>query len=58
MLGFQLKMYVDDEKRPAETIEAGKRYIWANVMHGSVGMMFQLKQSFEDDLEVSVLDGY
>ncbi len=51
-------MYVDDEKRPAEMIEAGKRYIWANVMHGSVGMMFQLKQSFEDDLEVSVLDGY
>ena len=54
VLGFKLKMCVDDEKRPAETIEAGKHYIWANVMHGSVGMMFQQKQSFEDDLGVSV----
>lgn len=54
VLGFKLKMCVDDEKRPTETIEADKRYIWANVMHGSVGMMFQQKQSFEDDLKVSV----
>ena len=54
VLGFKLKMCVDDEKRPAETIEADKRYIWANVMNGSVGMMFQQKQSFEDDLGVLV----
>ena len=54
VLGFQLKMCVDDKKRPAEMIEADKRYIWANVMHGSVGMMFQKQQSFEDDLKVSV----
>ena len=54
VLGFKLKMCVDDEKHPTETIEADKHYIWANVMHGSVGMMFQQKQRFEDDLRLSV----
>jgi len=54
VLGFRLKMCVDESRQPGDTIAVSKHYIWANVMHGSVGMMFQQKQSFEDDLNVSV----
>ena len=41
ILGFELKMCVDKEKRPADTLQENETYIWANVMHGSVGVMFQ-----------------
>jgi len=56
VLGFTLKMCVDEEKQPFNTIEETKSYLWANVMHGDVGVMFQQKRSFEDDLGVSVDD--
>ena len=54
VLGFTLKMCVDENRNPGDTMEKGKRYLWANVMCGSVGMMFQQKQNFEADLGVQV----
>ncbi len=55
VLGFELRMIVDAEKAHiGDALKEDLTYIWANVMHGDVGVMFQQKQSFEEDLGVSV----
>ena len=56
ILGFTIKMCVDEHKRPTDTLQENTTYLWANVMHGSVGMMFQLKQNFEADLSMNIED--
>ena len=51
VLGFQLAMAVSEDKsHVGQEIIEGKSYIWANVMFGEVGFMFQRKDSFEADI--------
>ena len=51
VLGFQLAMAVSEDKsHVGQEIIEGKSYIWANVMFGDVGFMFQRKDSFEADI--------
>ena len=54
ILGFELKMCVDEHKRPADTLQVDVTYVWANVMHGTVGVMFQQKENFGEDIGVDV----
>ena len=54
-LGFTLRMIVDDEKKAmGDTLQEGIHYVWANVMHGDVGVMFQSRESFEADIGVEL----
>ena len=49
--GFKLIMAVSDDKSAiGDTLEEGKEYVWANVMHGDVGLMFQREDSFKEDI--------
>ena len=51
VLGFQLAMAVSEDKsHVGQEIIEGKSYIWANVMFGDIGFMFQRKDSFEVDI--------
>ena len=49
--GFNLVMAVSKDKSSigAELVE-GKEYMWANVMHGDVGFMFQSLDSIKEDV--------
>ena len=53
ILGFEIKMCVDtDKKAIGNILKEGVNYVWANVMHGDVGIMFQQKINFESDLGI------
>jgi len=54
VLGFELKMCVDENRQPADTLPENMACVWANVMHGNVGVMFQQKESFGEDIGVEV----
>jgi len=50
-LGFKLVMAVNDDKSAmGDELVEGKEYIWANVMCGDVGFMFQKEDSFVADI--------
>jgi len=53
--GFKLVMAVSEDKSAigGELVE-GKEYVWANVMCGDVGFMFQREDSFREDMGVSL----
>ena len=49
--GFNLAMVVSDDKSSVgDRLEEGKTYVWANVMHGEVGLMFQSVESMREDV--------
>ncbi len=49
--GFKLAMAVDeDESFVNDKLVDAKEYIWANVMNGEVGIMFQRVDSFKEDV--------
>jgi len=49
--GFKLVMAVSEDKSSiGDELVDGKEYIWANVMNGDVGFMFQKEDSFIDDI--------
>ncbi len=49
--GFTLVMAVNDDKSAiGDTLVEGKEYVWANVMNGNVGFMFQKEDSFVVDI--------
>jgi len=50
-LGFKLVMAVNDDKSAmGDELVEGKEYVWANVMSGDVGFMFQKEDSFVVDI--------
>jgi len=49
--GFSLAMAVSDDRSSiGDTLEEDKTYVWANVMHGEVGLMFQSVESLREDV--------
>ncbi len=49
--GFVLKMAVSEDKSAVgDTLVEGKEYVWANIMNGDVGFMFQREDSLKEDV--------
>ena len=49
--GFTLAMAVSEDKSSVgDTLVEGKEYIWANVMQGDVGFMFQRIDTLKEDV--------
>ncbi len=49
--GFTLAMAVSEDKSSiGQVLDETKQYIWANVMHGEIGLMFQTQQSIQEDV--------
>jgi len=49
--GFSIAMAVSDDKSSVgDKLEEDKTYVWANVMHGEVGLMFQSEESIKEDI--------
>jgi uncharacterized glyoxalase superfamily protein PhnB len=49
--GFEIFMAVDAEKSAiGKELVEGKTYVWANVMHGDVGLMFQAVDAIQEDV--------
>jgi len=49
--GFKLLMAVSEDKSAiGDELVDGKEYIWANVMSGDVGFMFQREDNLQEDL--------
>jgi len=49
--GFSLAMAVSDDRSSiGDTLEEDKTYVWANIMHGEVGLMFQSVESLREDV--------
>ena len=49
--GFEIAMAVsEDRSSVGQRLEADKPYMWANVMHGEVGLMFQSVKSIREDV--------
>jgi uncharacterized glyoxalase superfamily protein PhnB len=49
--GFTIVMAVSEDKSSVgDTLVEGKAYVWANIMHGDVGFMFQRTDTFKDDV--------
>lgn len=49
--GFEIAMVVSDDKSSiGDKVEEGKSYVWANLMHGEVGLMLQQIGSIKEDV--------
>ena len=49
--GFTIAMAVSEDRSSiGQVIDENKRYVWANVMHGDIGLMFQTKQTLQEDV--------
>ncbi len=49
--GFEIMMVVSDDKSSiGDKLEERKTYIWANLMHGEVGLMLQQAESIKEDV--------
>ena len=49
--GFKIAMVVSDDKSSmGQLLEEGKTYVWANIMSGDVGLMFQSVESMQEDV--------
>jgi uncharacterized glyoxalase superfamily protein PhnB len=44
----------EDKSAVGDTLVEDKEYVWANIMHGDVGFMFQREDSFGNDLGILV----
>ena len=49
--GFEITMVVSDDKSSiGQVLDDAKTYVWANIMHGDVGLMFQSVESMQEDV--------